>query len=341
VASKQAQNRPTLSSGERFVDREFALGVLPQRTFGQHKWSVGGLLIIAGAPHYIGAAALCAKAAGRAGAGIVNLATPRSAITAITGIAPETAFIPMPDGDAEPAARRAVEAIREKAEKSTAFVVGPGLGDDEYTVSLLSSLFNLKSEQRSQHLGFGVRSSETSSAGEKERLIGAEKPSVVDADALNWLARQPYWEKSLAAGSLVLTPHVGELARLLDCDAGEITSDPIKTARAAAKRWNQVVVLKYGFSVATDGKATLVADDAPLSLATAGSGDVFAGTIGAFVAQGLALMDAAGLALYVGTRAARRVEARTGTLGLVAGDLPIAIAEELAELENQKGAVRD
>jgi NAD(P)H-hydrate repair Nnr-like enzyme with NAD(P)H-hydrate dehydratase domain len=96
--------------------------------------------------------------------------------------------------------------------------------------------------------------------------------------------------------------------------------------------------LKYGYSVVTDGTAVLVADDAPTSLATAGTGDVLAGTIGAFLTQGLAPLQAAGLALYAGARAARRVEQRVGTLGLVASDLPIAIAETLCWLESQRGS---
>ncbi|HEY7035894.1 MAG TPA: NAD(P)H-hydrate dehydratase, partial [Thermomicrobiales bacterium] len=116
-----------------------------------------------------------------------------------------------------------------------------------------------------------------------------------------------------------------------------VIADPIAVAKDAATRWGQTVVLKYGYTVATDGTRALVADDAPVSLATAGSGDVFAGTIGAFLAQGLAPLDAAGLALFAGPRAARIVEQRTGTLGLVASDLPMAIAEVLADLEAKKG----
>jgi NAD(P)H-hydrate repair Nnr-like enzyme with NAD(P)H-hydrate dehydratase domain len=108
--------------------------------------------------------------------------------------------------------------------------------------------------------------------------------------------------------------------------------------REAAKAWNQIVVLKYGYTAVSDGTTTLVADDAPTSLATAGSGDVFAGTIAALAAQGLPPLDAAALAIYLGARAARRVERRTGVLGLVASDLPLAIAQELGRLD---GTARD
>jgi NAD(P)H-hydrate epimerase len=326
-----------LGADERFVDEAFAESVLPSRSFGAHKWGVGGLVIVAGAPGYVGAAALCAMAAGRAGAGIMYLAVPRSAITAISTLVPEAAYIPMPEGDAESVARRAIEPIGAKLERSKACVIGPGLGEDEYAGALLSALFGLKPVRRSSSLGFGMRSNNGAEGGASKPLIGGDRPTVVDADALNWLTKQGDWWTSLAPGSLVLTPHVGEMARLLDCDAADIIADPVKVAKEAATHWGQIVVLKYGYSIATDGTGALVADDAPPSLATAGSGDVLAGTIGAFLAQGLAPLDAAGLALFVGPRAARMVEQRTGTLGLVASDLPMAIAEVLAQLETQKG----
>ena len=137
----------------------------------------------------------------------------------------------------------------------------------------------------------------------------------------------------------MLTPHLGEMARLTTREASELAADPVEAARTAAREWGQTLVLKYGFTVATDGERAVIASDAPRSLATAGSGDVFAGVIGAFLAQGLEPLDAAALAIFVGSRAARRVEARFGTLGLLASDLPAAIAEELAVLERE-GASR-
>jgi NAD(P)H-hydrate epimerase len=129
------------------------------------------------------------------------------------------------------------------------------------------------------------------------------------------------------------------MARLTKRETADLADAPLEAAREAARLWGQVVVLKFGYTVATDGTRAVVSPEAPGSLATAGSGDVFAGTIGAFLAQGLEPMDAAALAIYVGCRAARRVERSVGTLGLVASDLPAAIAEALAELERE-GAER-
>jgi NAD(P)H-hydrate epimerase len=130
------------------------------------------------------------------------------------------------------------------------------------------------------------------------------------------------------------------MAKLTGKSSDEILTDPRSAAKSAATQWNQVVVLKGGHTVATDGEQTLVAEDAPLSLATAGSGDVFAGMIGGFLAQGVAPLDAAGLAIYLGSRAARRMEQAYGVLGVVASDLPAAAAAEIAELERKRDANR-
>jgi NAD(P)H-hydrate epimerase len=319
------------------IDEAFALSVLPQRGPDAHKWGGGGLMVVAGAPGYIGAPAMCAMAAARAGAGIVLLAAPRSVIIPVSTLVPETVFIPLPEGEADIAARTAKTKIEERLEKARALVVGPGLGDDEHATALLAELFGGKSGRNASTLGFSTGKASAPTAESKgSGLIGQGKPAVIDADGLNWLAKQPNWWKGPKPQSLVLTPHVAEMGRLLDCPPEEVMADPVGAARAAAVRWKQVVVLKYEHSVATDGKQALLAPDAPASLATAGTGDVLAGMIGGFLAQGLAPLDAAALALYVGPLAARRVESRVGTLGLVATDLPIAIAEELCVLEQKK-----
>jgi NAD(P)H-hydrate epimerase len=320
------------------LDDAFAVEALPKRSIGAHKWGVGGLVIIGGGPGFIGAPALCAMAANRAGAGIITMAVPRSAMAAIATLVPEAVYIPMPEGDAQTVAKRAVELIAPKLEKSRAVVVGPGLGDDEYADAFLSLLFGIQSVHSRAQMGFAAPAKAVPTAAGTPRIIGGEKPAVVDADALNWLAKQPEWWTIVPPGTLVLTPHVGEMSRLLGWPTDAIIADPAGAAVEAATRWHQVVVLKYGYSVVTDGTAVLVADDAPTSLATAGTGDVLAGTIGAFLTQGLAPLQAAGLALYAGARAARRVEQRVGTLGLVASDLPIAIAETLCWLESQRGS---
>jgi NAD(P)H-hydrate epimerase len=123
------------------------------------------------------------------------------------------------------------------------------------------------------------------------------------------------------------------MARLVDVGVDEIVANPAQIAREAATHWGQTVVLKGGQTVVASADGTIMAADAPPSLATAGSGDVLCGSIGGLLAQGLTGPDAAALAVYVGCRAAERVSAQYGTLGVVAGDLPQAIAVELRALE--------
>ncbi|MGI9252785.1 MAG: ADP-dependent NAD(P)H-hydrate dehydratase [Thermomicrobiales bacterium] len=313
------------------IGKELAAGLLPRREQGAHKWGVGGLVIVAGSPGYAGAAVLCSLAAGRAGAGIVVLAAPRAVGGVVVSVVPEVVTTPLPEGEGS-MGKKALEKLEEKIAKSAALVVGPGLGDDDMAGSLLSTLFGRAPAKVRIGFGFGLHHApaEESVSGEA-LLVKAGKPLVIDADALNWLAEQENWPSMIPARSAVLTPHIGEMARLLKMETEEILADPAGTAKEAAAAWGQVVVLKGGTTVVSDGQRTLSAETPP-SLATAGTGDVLAGAIGALLAQGLAPIDAAALAVYAGGEAARRVEARVGTLGLVAGDLPLAIAETLEEL---------
>ncbi|MDQ3412544.1 MAG: NAD(P)H-hydrate dehydratase [Chloroflexota bacterium] len=332
--------RPTLGANERTIDHAAAFAALPRRSPGAHKWGVGGLVVVAGSPGYAGAAILTTMAASRAGAGIVMTAISRSLSLALNIHVPEAVIIPLPDGDSSASGRRAAELIEAKLEKAAAIVVGPGLGEDTAAGLLLAALFGTRTVR--DEIGFGTSAANVSSNGEDAGLLAASaKPVVIDADGLNWLGQQGEWWQRLAPGQAVLTPHAGELERLSGLPVDVIAADPAAAARDAASRWRQIVVLKCGHTIVTDGTVTLVAEDAPPSLATAGTGDVLAGTIGAFLAQGVEPLAAAALAVYAGARAARRVEERTGTLGLVASDLPLAIAAELAGLERGKENDRD
>lgn len=333
-----AEKRPKLGANDQIMDAATARAALPRRDFGAHKWGVGGVVIVAGAPNFVGAAVLCSLAAARAGAGIVNVALPHRLATTLALAVPEAVTIPLPEGESFSSGRRAADLIEPKLEKSAAMVVGPGLGDDDAATSLLAAIFGFGAPRGAIGFGFGA-GDEGGDAGAGGGLIDRlERPVVIDADGLNWLAKQDRWWERLPAKRAVLTPHVGEMARLLDQEPEAILANPVATARDAARRWHQTVVLKYGYTVASDGDQAFVAADAPLSLATAGSGDVLAGTIGALLAQGVEPLSAAALAVFLGAKAARRVERSLGTLGLVASDLPRAIAEEMAALEGESEA---
>jgi ADP-dependent NAD(P)H-hydrate dehydratase / NAD(P)H-hydrate epimerase len=316
------------------IDEAFARRVLPRRSAGAHKWEVGGVLIIGGAPSYYGAPTLSALGAMRAGAGIVTLAISRPVVPVAATIVPEATFIPLPDGDAQPAAIRAATLIGEKIDRYRAIVVGPGISDDQFADRLLARLFGLQHFAGARGFGFGgAISSGNQSNGDASRLLPNGTPIVVDADALTWLSQQQDWWESATPHSMVLTPHVGELSRLLSMPTSDVANDPRAAVREAVDRWQQTVVLKHGAVTASNGQVTIEFEDSPLSLATAGTGDILAGIMGGLLAQGLDQMDAIGLALFAGARAAREVERETGTLGLLASDLPKAIAAVLRDLE--------
>lgn len=336
MSGSSAPSRPTLSRAARWADEAYARSVVPHREIGAHKWGVGGVLVIAGSPSYTGAAWLTCRSAGRAGAGIVRLATGNVVINRLAGALAEVGFVTLPETESASSARRAIERLEPSLEKVRAVVVGPGLDDDETTHHLLSTLFAFgdKGSAKPARMGFGAGVSGDDAAVDTESPLFTNEQIVivVDADGLNWLAKQENWWERMPAGRLILTPHIGEMTRLTGREATEILEDPQAVAAEYAKTWGQTVVIKAGYSVASNGTETIVADDAPPSLATAGTGDVFAGMIGAFLAQGLAPLDAAGLAFYVGAQAARTAEAIFGELGVIATDLPDVLATELRQL---------
>lgn len=314
--------------------RERALAAVPQREAGAHKWGVGGLIIIGGAPNFIGAPALAAMGAIRIGAGVVNVAAPRMIIGAVASIVPEASFLPLPDIDISNA-KQVRETIAEKLEQSKAMVVGPGIGQDDVSKALMSELLGIASTRSVRAFGFDVPSrpnAVATAANGLASIFTAEKPTVVDADALNWLATQTDWQAMVPANSLVLTPHAGEMARLCGVEIDEVVANPVEIAAAAAQKWQQVVVLKVGPTIVTNGTETILAESTSPALASAGTGDVLAGIIGGLLAQGVGPLEAAALAVYLGTDAVERIVKRVGIHGLIASDLPLAYAETLAAL---------
>lgn len=332
---------PTGPGIEQITDGH-ARALLPARAFGTHKWDVGGIVIIGGSPTYIGAVALAALAAQRAGAGVIQLAVPRGIIAPLVPLIPEATYIPLPETESTSGARNAVAAVADKGARAAAVLIGPGLGQDDNAAGLLGALFGAPEADRSIGFGGFTTAKDTTPAGNETNDVlpyaRAGKPLVVDADALNWLASQDDWPNLLAPATAVLTPHPGEMSRLLGEDVATITQDPISAVRRLAQRSRQVAILKYGYTTVSDGERVLVAPAAPTSLATAGTGDVLAGTVASLLAQGLEPFDAASLAVYIGCEAALAVEKMTGSLGLVASDLPLAIAEQMALLAGSEVA---
>jgi NAD(P)H-hydrate epimerase len=272
---------------------------LPVRDERGHKGTFGTLLAVCGSLDYTGAALLAGAAALRAGAGLVILCVPASLQPIVAGRIPELITLGLPETaphGVDPAA--AAEVLH--ARPHTALLVGPGLASGEGTDALVSALVG---------------------QGPGKDGSGGQTPMVVDAEALNALARQAAWWEGRSR-ACVLTPHPGEFGRLEGTPLGPDDAERHERALTAARRWDVTLVLKGARTVvaAPDGRSA-VADFANPALATGGTGDVLAGVIGSLLAQGVSPWEAACLGVVLHGSAAADVRARTGDAGMLASDL--------------------
>ena len=257
------------------IDARTARRLLPPRPLNGHKGTFGRLAIVAGSVRYRGAAALATVAALRAGAGLVTLASVEPACATTAALAPAATFIPLPTSPNGQVAATAAEVAASFA-RPTALLVGPGLGRSNAGDALVYGLL--------------------------DKL--PDTPKVIDADGLNALADRPDLLETLGPG-IVLTPHPGELARLLRLPAPPEGRQRLSAAKNLAAQTRAIVVAKGSptFICAAD-RVWILARPNP-ALAAAGSGDVLAGAIASLLAQGLPATDAARLGVWVHSRAAR------------------------------------
>jgi ADP-dependent NAD(P)H-hydrate dehydratase / NAD(P)H-hydrate epimerase len=270
-----------------------ALLDVPRKTATSTKYSVGSVLVVGGSRGLTGAPILTSLAAFRADAGYVTVAAPESTLPVLETSLLEVVKQPLPEDAGGRLLPRSADAVLEAAEKADAVAIGPGLGRTDGTVELVRILL--------------------------ERL---RVPVVLDADAL--------WELEpfTRAAATVLTPHSGELARLLGIDAREIDAHRLDAVRRAASRFGAVVLLKGADTlVAAPREGVLVASYGTPALATAGSGDVLTGIVAAFLAKGLESRIAAATAAVAHGVAAELLDPQPGA---VASDLLPALQRALA-----------
>lgn len=309
----------------RGITEDLVAESFPRRRATSGKHDNGGLLVVGGAPTFFGAPRLAAEAALRVGAGLVGAAVPRMLIGTIASQVPEVVFIPLSDSDPQRSVDAINEAVTGEHARYSAAVVGPGLGQDDSATALLARLFGHAAAKIAAPIGFGALHDDSSTSETHDSALAAV-PVVLDADALNWLAEQDDWTSLLSNITAVLTPHPGEMARLLDIDADEVKRDPRAIARQAASDWGQVVVLKGGFTVVASPQGQVfVASRATPELGTPGTGDVLSGIIGGFLAQGMQPLAAAVAAIYVGTEVCRMMFDFQGARGMLARDLIAAL----------------
>lgn len=282
------------------AEPEDVRAMLVGRPADSNKRSVGKVLVVAGSPGMSGAAVLAARGALRAGAGLVKLAVPNGLAALVDRSVPEVLVCGLAETGNGEIESSAVGQVAELAGDQDAVALGPGLGRDDETAEFV-----------------------------RKALHAIDKPLVLDADGLNAfggaISQIAHRKKPT-----ILTPHSGELARLVGGKAEEIGADRIGAAREASRVSGAVVLLKGSPTVVAEprGRAMLVDTGGPL-LSTAGTGDVLTGIIAALAAH-LGAFDAAWVGAYIHGRAADLLAPSFGDRGMIAGDLvdaiPLAIA---------------
>ncbi len=307
---------------------EDVTNMLPRRTLDAHKGTFGTALVVAGSINYTGAAYLAAKAAYRAGAGLVQAAIPGALHSTLAGQIPEATWIILPH-ELGVIAENAAEVLLKNIGRADAMLIGPGFGMEETTAGFIRRLFGEKvSHAKKSIIGF-LGSEEKGGQEELAKL----PPLVMDADGLKLLAKIPEWWKNLPSPA-VLTPHPGEMGVLTGQSVADIQADRLETARKYAQEWAQVVVLKGAFTIvaAPDGRTAVIPVATP-ALARAGTGDVLAGIIVGLRAQGLPAFEAACAGGWIHGQAGMAAEERLGTAASVlASDVLEAIPVVLGRL---------
>jgi NAD(P)H-hydrate epimerase len=285
--------------GAALITPGWAAARVPERAPDAHKGTAGTVALLAGSAAMAGAALLAAHGALRAGVGKARVVCVVEARPAVNATLPEALFV---DRDGE--------GVQDALEGSDAVVAGPGMGTDDRAVELLGWL-----------------------------LDRYPRPLLLDADALTLLARQPELLPGHGRDRLLLTPHPGEMSRLLGRPTKELAADPFGAAAAAVERFGCAVLVKGIPSlVAAPAAPALVNVAGHSGIATGGMGDTMAGVAGACLAAGAAPRDAAAAALYLCGRAA---EIAGRGRGLLPRDVAEALPDALLEEGHAFGTLRD
>jgi NAD(P)H-hydrate epimerase len=278
---------------------------IPRRPPSSHKGTYGTAIVIAGSAGLTGAAAMAAESAMRVGVGLCTVCVPKSLQDLMAGKLTEAMTKGLPETPSRSIAPNALQPALRLCEKATAVVLGCGLSTDTGTQEFA-----------------------------REFVRSARKPLVLDADALNCLALNP---DVLCGehGELILTPHPGEMARLLGTTSDAIQSNRMEAAREAASKFHCVVVLK--------GSRTLIADESGrvfinptgnAGLSTGGTGDVLSGAIGGLLAQGLSPYEAAVCGAFIHGMAGDAAASEIGMAGMIAGDVIRALPKTISNLQS-------
>ncbi len=285
------------------TDADSLKGIVPRTTEPAHKYSAGSLVVVAGSRQATGAAIMSVHGAQKAGCGIVFLVTAESVASAVDLQITEALVSGAPQSDAGNLKPEAADLVLQKAERASAIAIGPAIGTGD----------------ESRRFVEGV-------------LSGTDLPVILDADAVTSLSGSGALAKRDAP--TVITPHAGELGRLLGEGAGEISARRLYHARRAVEEYGCCVLLKGSDTLIVDGERTAINSTGSVALATAGTGDILTGILGALLSRGLGPYDAARTAAWTHGRAAELWLEETGypRESLVATDLLPYLPRAFGEL---------
>ena len=290
------------------ITKNWVQSALPARSGSANKGTFGKVLAVAGSINYIGAAYLACMGAARVGAGLVTLSTAHSLQPILATKLTEVTYAPLPESEAGLISSEAVSVLQHYLPDYEVLLMGCGLGQSAgVTEFIKSTLFNLP-----------------------KALPSAV---ILDADALNTLARVPEWWQKLGE-NVILTPHPGEMARLSGVSLEEVQMNRLGIAQKAATEWQKIVVLKGAYTViAAPGGQAKISKVVNPGLASAGTGDVLTGIIAGLAAQGMSPFDAAACGVYIHGQAGNVIRQKMGDAGMLAGDLLPALPEVIKTIK--------
>jgi hydroxyethylthiazole kinase-like uncharacterized protein yjeF len=275
-----------------WTDADSLRGEIPRTAEPAHKYSAGALLVVAGSRRTTGAPQMVVRGAERTGCGIVFLVTSESAAPSVDLELTEALVHGVPEDEEGYVTAAALEQILELAERTSALAVGPGMGTGDEGRRLVEGI-----------------------------LKDVEVPVLLDADAVTNLSGTDALAERDAP--TVITPHAGELGRLLDVGAQEVSARRLRCARSAAEEYGCCVLLKGSDTLVVEAEKTAVNSTGNVALATAGTGDILSGVIGALLSRGMDAYEAARAGAWAHGRAAELWLEETGwpAESLIATDL--------------------
>ena len=289
------------------IERNFLASYPPKRERDAHKGCFGTVLVVAGSSSMRGAAAFATLGALRSGAGLVRLASVEKCIDTVSVLAPEATFIELDcDDRGFMLYDSSKEALAEAMEKADAVVAGCGMGVTTDTIELMKYITQ-----------------------------NAKCPVIIDADGINCIAKDINILMKKQT-DVIITPHMGEMARLLNCGIDMIAENRLIAAEKYAEQFGITVVLKGAGTVVADSHSTAANHTGNAGMSVGGSGDVLAGMIGAAVAQGCGIFDGACAGVYMHGLAGDAAAQKLGMEAMLPRDIIGNLPEAFGILREKK-----